>query len=1004
MSGLPSGAVTFWFSDIEGSTRLVKALRDGYAGVLEEHRRLIRAAVAAHGGHEMDTQGDAFFVAFGGAKQAVLCALDVQRALGAHQWPGGAQVRVRIGIHTGHAVPAAGAYTGLAVHRAARISAVARGGQVLVSQATQALVEDEEEELAFTLVDAGERVLKDLDRPVRLFQLVASGLEAPIPMATGLAGRGQAGGRAAPADDGAGPGIGVAGGLHGFPAVLTSFVGRAEQVREVAGLLERHRLVTVTGPGGTGKTRLAAEVARQLAGGYADGAWLVELAPVAHDAEVATVVAAALGAREQPGVPAAGVVARVLARQQLLLVLDNCEHVIGAAAELCAGLLAAADDVRILATSREPLLVTGEARYRLAPLALPDPGDLTDAASAEAVALFADRASSADTRFALTDETTPTVARLVARLDGMPLAIELAAARVEALGVTQLLNRLDDRFALLAGGDRTAPSRQRSLAALVEWSYQLLDEREQKVFCALSVFPGPFTLEAAEAVAGEDASRAVLRLVDCSLLVPPRASEDGRSRYSMLETLRAYGAQLLGQAGNQEGTDAALARWVLQVAEEAAAGLETSTSELQAARWLDAEDATLRQVLAWATECDPAVALRLAIALMWWWFLRGRLTDVYPLLYRLADRADVGSHEWCAAQFGLGWTSLFSADLGAALVHFTAVRDAVRDQGPTKALADCLAGRSAALRNVGRIGEAEDDGREALAVATELDYPTGTAVALAELSIAALYTGDVDAAVQLARQTEQIQADVPGFIARVCSTLLTTVLTDAGYPALAEPVCAAGLDQSRAIGDLWNLAALLRQMAVLDLRAGRTADAAAHLREMLQITSRAGGRDELLNGLDCCGFLCAATGRLAEAVTLWAAFTALSRREGYAEWPTTVRRRQELVRESEQALGAAQACAAEDRGAAMSLTTVSEYALMLTATSPPAAAPALEMLSTRQRDLITLVAQGCTDAQIAARLNVSIRTVRSQLNQIREQTGCQRRADLTRLALSSGLV
>jgi len=209
---------------------------------------------------------------------------------------------------------------------------------------------------------------------------------------------------------------------------LTSFVGRAGPVREVAGLLDRGRLVTVTGPGGTGKTRLAAEVARQVAGRYADGAWLVELAPVAGSAQVAAVVAAALGVRDQPGVPAAEAVARVLARQQLLLVLDNCEHVIGAAAELCAGLLAACDDVRVLATSREPLRVAGEAGYRLAPLALPDPDDLAEAARAEAVALFTDRARSADARFALTGETTPMVAGLVARLDGMPLAIELAAA------------------------------------------------------------------------------------------------------------------------------------------------------------------------------------------------------------------------------------------------------------------------------------------------------------------------------------------------------------------------------------------------------------------------------------------------------------------------------------------------------------------------------------------------------------------------------------------------
>ena len=252
--------------------------------------------------------------------------------------------------------------------------------------------------------------------------------------------------------------------MHGFPAELTSFIGRAGPVREVAGLLEEYRLVTVTGPGGAGKTRLADQVARQAADRFADGAWLVELAPVQDPAQVAAVVAAALGVREQPGVPAVEAVGRVLARQQLLLVLDNCEHVIGAAAELCAGLLAACDDVRVLATSREPLAVAGEGRYRLGPLTLPSPDETGDGGS-EAVALFADRARSADPSFALDEQAAAGVGRLVTRLDGMPLAIELAAARVEALGVGQLLDRLDDRFALLAGADRLAAPRQRSLAA-----------------------------------------------------------------------------------------------------------------------------------------------------------------------------------------------------------------------------------------------------------------------------------------------------------------------------------------------------------------------------------------------------------------------------------------------------------------------------------------------------------------------------------------------------------
>ena len=375
LTEFPSGAVTFLFSDIEGSTRLVKALRERYARVLAEHRQLVRAAIAGHGGHEVDTQGDAFFAVFGEAKQAVLCALEVQRSLAAHDWPAGTRVRVRMGIHTGHCVPAEGMYTGLAVHRAARICAAARGGQVLISQATQTLVEDEEEgeERGFTLADLGEHHLKDLDRPVRLFQLAAPGLEPPDERVTRPGGQD-------------GPAGGPAAGVHGWSTALTSFIGRAAQVAEVAGLLGEFRLVTVTGPGGSGKTRLAGEVATSAAARFADGVWLVELGPVQDPAQVASVVAAALGVREQPGLSAADAVARVLARQQLLL------------------------------------------------------------------ALFADRARQADTRFTLDERTGPGVARLVRRLDGIPLAIELAAARIEALGVTQLLDRLDDRFDLLTTG------------------------------------------------------------------------------------------------------------------------------------------------------------------------------------------------------------------------------------------------------------------------------------------------------------------------------------------------------------------------------------------------------------------------------------------------------------------------------------------------------------------------------------------------------------------------
>jgi predicted ATPase/DNA-binding CsgD family transcriptional regulator len=809
---------------------------------------------------------------------------------------------------------------------------------------------------------------------------------------------------------------GATGGMHGFPAALTSFVGRTGVVDEVAGHLVQYRLVTVTGPGGAGNTRLAGEVALQVAGRFADGVWLAELAAVRDPAQVVAAVAAALGIRELPSLAAADALASALARRQLLLVLDNCEHVIGAAAQLCGRLLLGADDVRVLATSREPLRIAGEARYRLAPLTLPDPDNPAGSDGSEAVALFADRARRADASFTLDGETTPMVGRLVARLDGMPLAIELAAARVEALGVAQLLDRIGDRFTLLEAGDRLAPARQRSLAATVEWSYRLLAEDEQRVFRAVSVFPGPFTLEGSEAVAGAGSGPAVFHLVDCSLLVPPRAGPDGGSRYVMLETLRAYGARLLAEVGEGDAVACALARYALRVAEDAASGLTAGTGEVAAARWLDAEDATMRRVLDWALDHDAvlgpdgAVAPRLAAALAWWWQIRGRLAGQVPLLRAAAVSAAAGSDAWCAGLTWLGQASLDSADPAGALRHFTAVRDAIDEGGPSPLRARCLSGRSATLLGMGRIAEAADDARRSLVLARDGGHPAAEALALAVLSLVACVGGDRVGAVQLARQAERIAAGLQGPAARECDHTLTTVLIEVGDLAAAERTCAAGLASARDVGDLWSLGNLLEKMVVLDLASGRHADAALHLREALQTALRTGVRRKVIEDLDCFGYLCARTGRPAEAVTVWAAVVALER-EGFSAplrpdlpegWP----QRQEALRQARQALGPAQTQAAEERGKAMSLATAAEYVLMLTAAGPepPVAAPGLEALTPRERELVTLVARGRTDAQIASQLYISVRTVSSHLDRIRDKTGCRRRADLTRLALSADLV
>jgi DNA-binding CsgD family transcriptional regulator/tetratricopeptide (TPR) repeat protein len=441
------------------------------------------------------------------------------------------------------------------------------------------------------------------------------------------------------------------------------------------------------------------------------------------------------------------------------------------------------------------------------------------------------------------------------------------------------------------------------------------------------------------------------------------------------------------------------------VAGQAVAGLQTATGEAAAARWLDAEAPMMRQVLPWAMQHDPLAALRLAVALAPWWQLRGQLAGHYALLREAAGHAGPGGDTWCAAQFWLSAAAFFAGDRVTALGHLTTVRDAIEDRGPSRALAGCLGGQSLVLAKLGRTAEAAHDGRRALALAREIGDRAVEALVLNFLTLIALdETGDPDGALRLARQAQQVTADIPGWIARVSANMLTAALIEAGDLAAAERSCAAWLSPARDADDRVSLARLLIRMAALGLRSGRTKDAASHLREAVQIATPI-GQAVLLACLDCCGYLCAATGRAAEAITLWAAYEALARHEGFTDSSLEVRSRNEPLARARHALGPARTRAAEDRGAAMRLATAAEYALMLTDPSPrQPAATEPGKLSARERELVTLVAQGRTNAQIAGQLYISVRTVSSHLDRIRDKTGCRRRADLTRLALTIDLV
>jgi predicted ATPase/class 3 adenylate cyclase len=534
----PAGIVTMLFTDIEGSTDGVRALgADRWESVLEHHARIVREALAAHAGFEVRSEGDSFFAVFTSPSAAVAAVAEMQRRLNSADWPHRASVRVRMGLHTGEARPASAAsgvdYVGFEVSRAARIAAAAHGGQVLVSDTTESLVRDL---LApgLALQALGEHRFKDLVRPQRIYQLLIDGLPDAFPPLRSL--------DATP---------------NNLPTQTTTFVGRQRELAKATDLLGKTRLLTLTGPGGSGKTRLAMHLAADLLDQYPDGVWMVELAPVSDAAGVGPAIAAAVRIGERAGGRAADTISASLRSRHLMLVLDNCEHLIAACAELADVLVRSCPRLTILATSREGLNVPGEALMPVPSLRVPS-GDslppLDELREYEAINLFVDRCSSYDPEFALTEANASDIVRICRRLDGVPLALELAAARVRVLSVAQVAIRLDDRFRLLTGGGRTVVARQQTLRALIDWSYDLLTDGERILLRRLSIFVRGSTLDAAEAVCGGDGiePEAILELlahlIDKSL-VTMALDRSGVPRYAMLETIREYAREKLVDSG-----------------------------------------------------------------------------------------------------------------------------------------------------------------------------------------------------------------------------------------------------------------------------------------------------------------------------------------------------------------------------------------------------------------------------------------------------------------------
>jgi predicted ATPase/class 3 adenylate cyclase len=675
MPELLTGTVTFFFSDIEGSTRLLRTCGDRWPAILERHRELLRAAFDASGGNEVGTEGDSFFAAFPTAPAAVAAAADAQRALAAEPWPEGAEVRIRIGLHTGEASLSAKTYVGLHVHRASRIASVAHGGQVLLSDATRSLVKDALPD-GVELRDLGEHRLKDLEHPERIWQLVIGGLLNDFPAIGSL--------DATP---------------NNLPTRLTTFLGRDAEIDAIGSLLADHRLLTLTGPGGTGKTRLSLEVAGRALRHYPDGVWFVELAPISDPELVPSTIAQTLVLPDRGGRPAIERLVDHIGARRMLLVLDNFEQVTGAGASVNQ-LVTGCPNLAILASSRSALQVSGEQEYPVPPLALPDPANLpplSQLSQYEAVALFIERARAVKPGFEVTNDNAPAVAEISVRLDGLPLAIELAAARIRVLTPQAMLGRLGDRLGLLSAGSRDLPARQQTLRGAIAWSYDMLPEGDRELFARLSVFVGGAGLDEIERVCsgeGGDTLDGLTSLTEKSL-VRQADGVGGEARFAMLETIREFAIEQAKERAQWDGLRERHARAFAELAHEAAGHVMGTGSRVSLDR-LDLEHDNLRAALTWAMEHDTETALRLSHDLWRFWQRRGHLAEGLERVEAALALPDAAAHpearaDALSAAAGLAY---WRADADRARDHYEAEIEARAALGDRPGLAEAHYGMS----------------------------------------------------------------------------------------------------------------------------------------------------------------------------------------------------------------------------------------------------------------------------------------------------------------------
>jgi predicted ATPase/class 3 adenylate cyclase len=858
---LPSGTVTFLFTDIEGSTRLLQQLGENFASLLAQHQQLLREAWETNNGSVVGTQGDSFFVAFSSAMDAIKAVVESQRALNAHEWPDGVDVRVRMGLHSGEPQISASDYVGIDVHRAARIASAAHGGQVLLSQRTCELVENELPD-GVTLKDLGEHRLKDLRQPKHLYQLLIRGLPADFPPINSL--------------DAV---------LNNLPVQLTSFIGREKELEDLKELIESARLVTLTGAGGSGKTRLALQVAAETIGYFHNGVFFVALAPITDPGLVASTMAQALGIKETAGRSILDSLKDYLQSKSLLLLLDNFEQVISAA-PLVAELLANCVGLKVLVTSREGLHIGGEREYLVPPLALPDLTQLPSLESLSqyaAVDLFVQRAQAVKPDFKLTNESAQAVAEICYRLDGLPLAIELAAARIKILPPPAILVRLENRLTILTGGARDLPARQQTLRNAIAWSYDLLDENEQILFRRLSIFVSGCTVDAVEAVTGDHPDRvAVLdqleSLVGKSLLREVEG-EDGEPRYVMLETLREFGLEQLEASGEQDTIRSRHTSFFLALAESAEASLE-SAEQVQWMERMEQEHGNLRAALEWSRTAEGAgeLCLRLAGALGSFWEMHGHFSEGRERLSAILSMGIAQGQMAARARLLARAAELayrqsdYPATYSLAQESLTIFRKIGDKQGVASMLIKL--GNSATER--GSYGSASRFLEEALSIWRELEDKHGTARALISLGWVALRSGDHNLAHTRLKEALTLSRELGdarsmGF---ELSGLGEVALRQGDYPR-ATQLMEESLEVRRQLGNKWGIGVSLGMLGWVAMRERDWERAIVRLGESLKVRQEIGDKGGSAWCLERLAGVAMAQSQLERAVRLFGAAAVL---------------------------------------------------------------------------------------------------------------------------------